>query len=72
MFKALSQKLGGTLTATFDRHFTIEDFTEMGRNTRIFNETRVIVLVQAMALFFRSRHSKVLPVFLECKYILEK
>ena len=47
MFKALPQELRGTLTTTFDRHLTIEDFTEMDRNTRIVNETRVIVLVQA-------------------------
>ena len=47
MFKALSQELRDTLTTTFDRHFTIEDFTEMGQNTRIINETLVIVLVQA-------------------------
>ena len=29
MFKILSQQLRGTLTTAFERHLTIEDFTDM-------------------------------------------
>ena len=33
MFKVLSQQLQGTLTAAFERHFTIEHFVEMDQHT---------------------------------------
>ena len=33
MFKALSQKLRGTFTTTFDRHFTDEDILEIDQRT---------------------------------------
>ena len=29
MFKVLYQQLGGTLTTAFERHLTIEDFTDV-------------------------------------------
>ena len=29
MFKVLSQQLRGTLTSTFERHLTVEDYTSM-------------------------------------------
>ena len=32
MFKVLSQELGGTLTTAFERHLTIEDFTDMDQH----------------------------------------
>ena len=32
MFKVLSQQLQGTLTAAFERHFTIEDFIVMNQH----------------------------------------
>ena len=32
MLKVLSQQLQGTLTTTFERHFTNEDFMEMDRH----------------------------------------
>ena len=32
MFKFLSQKLGGNLTVTFERHLTIEDFKDMDQH----------------------------------------
>ena len=32
MFKVSSRQLGGTLTATLERHFTVEDFTEMDQH----------------------------------------
>ena len=41
MFKFLSQKLGGNLTVTFERHLTIEDFKDIDQHmcqacTKIF------------------------------------
>ena len=32
MFKVLSQQLQGTLTMEFERHLTIEDFTDMDQH----------------------------------------
>ena len=32
MFKVLSQQLRGTLTMEFERHLTIEDFTDMDQH----------------------------------------
>ena len=32
MFKVLSQQLRGTLTTAFERHVTIEDFTDMNQH----------------------------------------
>ena len=32
MFKVLSQELGDTLTTAFERHLTIEDFTDMDQH----------------------------------------
>ena len=32
MFKVLSQELGGTLTTAFERHLTIEYFTDMDQH----------------------------------------
>ena len=33
MFKVLSQQLQGTLATASERHFTVEDFTDMDQNT---------------------------------------
>ena len=33
MFKVICQQLRGTLTTVFERHLTVEDFTDMNQHT---------------------------------------
>ena len=51
MFKFLSQQLRGTLTTEVERHFTIEDFTDMGEHRcRACTNTFDLLLYASLSL----------------------
>ena len=51
MFKVLSQQLQGTLTTAFERHFTIEDFTDVDQHrSRACINTLDLILYASLSL----------------------
>ena len=52
-FKVLSQQLQGTLTTTFKRHLTTEDFTDMDQR----ESARIHLTYYCMLLFLSNKPS---------------